>query len=66
MEDIRGEKLAHKVEGHMHKTRVLTNFCCAGSGGEGVMEDKKGNKCAHNVDGNMHKSESTYRLLLCR
>ena len=48
------------------KTRVLTRFCCAGSGEEGVMEDVKRDKCVHKVDGHMYKNKSTYFLLLCR
>ena len=41
MEDVKREKCVHKVDGHMHKQRVLTGCCCAGSGEEGVMEDVK-------------------------
>ena len=40
----------------MHKTRVLTRCCCAGSGEESVMEDVKRDKCAHKVNGCMHKT----------
>ena len=50
----------------MHKTRVLTNYCCAGSGEEGDMKDIKRDKCVNKVDGHMHKNKSTYSLLLCR
>ena len=46
------------------KTKVLTSWCCAGSGEEGVMEDVKRDKCVNKVDGYMHMS--TYKLLLWR
>ena len=29
----------------MHKTEVLTDYCCAGSGEQGVMEDVKREMC---------------------
>ena len=54
MEDVKRDKCVHKVDGHMHKTRVLTYCCCAGNGEEGVMEDVKRDKCVHKVDGHMH------------
>ena len=47
------------------KTRVLTSFCCTGSGEKCVMEDVKRDKFVHKMDGHMHKNKSTYRLLLC-
>ena len=65
MEDVKRDEYVHKVEGHMHKTRVLTFCCCAGSG-EGVMEDVKRDKYVHKVDGHMHTNKSTYHLLLQR
>ena len=57
MEDVKRGKCVHKVSVHMHKKRVLTSCCCAGSGEEGVMEDLKRDKCAHKVDGHTHKSK---------
>ena len=66
MEDVKRNKCVHEVDGHMHKTRVLTDCCCAGSGEEDVMEDVKRDKCVHKVDGHIHKNKSTYFLLLCR
>ena len=65
MEDVKRDKCVHKVDGHMHKKRVLTGCCCAGSGEKGVMEDVKRDKRVHKVDGDMHKNRSTYFLLLC-
>ena len=50
----------------MHKTRVLTNYCCAGNGEEGVMDDIEGEKCVHKVDVHIHNNKSTYSLFLCR
>ena len=44
MEDVKRDKCVHKVDGHMQKPRVLTSYCCAGSGEEGVMEDVKRDK----------------------
>ena len=50
----------------MHKTRVLTSCCGAGSGEEGDMEDVNKDKYVYKMEGHMHKKKSTYRLLLCR
>ena len=44
------------------KTGILTGYCCAGSGEEGIIEDAKKHKCVHKVDGHMHKNRSIYLL----
>ena len=40
MEDVKRDICVYKVDEHMHKIRILTDCCCAGSE-EGVMEDVK-------------------------
>ena len=41
----------------MHKKRILTICCCAGSGEEGVMEDVKRDKYVYKVERYMHKKK---------
>ena len=56
MEDVTRDKCVHKLDGHTHKTRVLTSCFCAGSGEEVVMEDVKRDKCVHKVTGTCIKT----------
>ena len=50
MEDVKGDKCAHREDGHMHKNKnTYQLFLCRYSGEEGVMEDVKRDKCVHKV-----------------